>query len=168
MVAEHQHDATMVVARRSSEEEQTNMEIDTAARRRRSEEERWYGAEKVTYDVYTTLGVLRGYYEADDRGHEAAGEYQWDDRSGGDADKDVQGEAISKYSWSDGKKTVSIYIELDGLDDVAEEAFRAGGWRYRRFHHHRFGCWQAEDVQDSRVSRTRSLASRLHRRRESN
>ena len=110
MVAEHPHDDTLVVARRSSEEE------------------RWYGAEKVTYgidDVYTTLGVLRGYYEADGRGHEAADEYQWDDRSGGDADKDVQGEAISKYSWSDGKKTVSIYIELDGLDDVAEDAFRA-------------------------------------------
>jgi len=55
----------------------------------------------------------------------AAGKYQWDDRTGGDADKDVQGEAISKYSWSDGKKTVSIYIELDGLDDVAEDAFKA-------------------------------------------
>ena len=55
----------------------------------------------------------------------AAGKYQWDDRSGGDADKDVKGEAISKYSWSDGKKTVSIYIELHGLDDVAEAAFKA-------------------------------------------
>ena len=64
--------------------------------------------------------------QADDRVQEAAGEYQWDDRSGGDADKDVQGEATSKYSWSDEKKTVSIYIELDGLDDVVEEAFRAG------------------------------------------
>ena len=128
MVAEHPRDAAMVVAQRSSEEEQAGMEIDTAARRRCSEEERWYGAEKVTYgieNVHTTLGVLRGYYEADDRRHEAADEYQWDDRSGGDADKDVQGEVISKYSWSDGKKTVSIYIELDGLDDVAEDAFRA-------------------------------------------
>ena len=118
----------MVVTQRSSEEEQASVEIDTAARRRRSEEERWYGAEKVTYaidDVYTTLGVLRGYYEAHDRVHEAAGKYRWDDRSGGDADKDVQGEAISKFSWSDGKKTVSIYIELDSSDDVAEDAFRA-------------------------------------------
>ena len=35
-----------------------------------------------------------------------AGKYQWDDRPGGDADKDVQGEAITKYSWSDGKNTV--------------------------------------------------------------
>merc|ERR1712129_672016 len=43
--------------------------------------------------------------------------YQWD------ADKDVQGEAISKYSWSDGKKTVSIYIELEGLDDLADDDF---------------------------------------------
>ena len=92
----------------------------------RSEEERWYGAE--TYgidDVYTTLGVLRGYFDAGDGGHEADGEYRWDDRSGGDADEDVQGEVISKHSWSGGKKTVSIYIELDGLDDVAENAFRA-------------------------------------------
>ena len=33
-----------------------------------------------------------------------ASEHQWDDRSGGDADKDVQGE----YCWSEGKKMVSI------------------------------------------------------------
>ena len=37
-----------------------------------------------------------------------ASEHQWDDRSGGDADKDVQGEAITTYCWSEGKKTVSI------------------------------------------------------------
>merc|ERR1712137_1291156 len=37
-------------------------------------------------------------------------------------DKDLQGEAINKYSWSDGKKAVSVYIELDGLDDVADDA----------------------------------------------
>ena len=30
-------------------------------------------------------------------------EHQQDDRSGGDADKDVQVEAITKYSWSEGK-----------------------------------------------------------------
>ena len=34
----------------------------------------------------------------------AAGMYQWEDRSGGDADKDVQGEDISKDSWSDGRR----------------------------------------------------------------
>merc|ERR1712066_338980 len=33
------------------------------------------------------------------------------------------GDAITKYSWSDGKKQVSIYIELEGLDDLAEDAF---------------------------------------------
>ena len=32
-----------------------------------------------------------------------APEHQWDDRSGGDADKDVQGEAITKYCWSEGR-----------------------------------------------------------------
>ena len=43
----------------------------------------------------------------------------------GNADKDVQGEVLSKYSSSDGKKTLSICNELDGLDDVAEAAFKA-------------------------------------------
>ena len=32
------------------------------------------------------------------------GKYQWDDRPGGDADKDVQGEAVTEYCWSEGKK----------------------------------------------------------------
>ena len=41
-----------------------------------------------------------------------AGKYQWDDRPGGDADKDVQGEAITKYCWSEGRNTVSIHLEL--------------------------------------------------------
>ena len=52
-------------------------------------------------------------------------EHQQDDRSGGDADKDVQGEAVTKCSWSEGKNAVSIYLELDGLDDVTEGAFKA-------------------------------------------
>ena len=46
-----------------------------------------------------------------------APEHQWVDRSSGDADEDVQGEAIDKYCWSEGKNTVNIYLELDGLDD---------------------------------------------------
>ena len=54
-----------------------------------------------------------------------APKHQWDDRSGGDADKDVQGKAITKYSWSEGKNAVNIYLELDGLDDVTEDAFKA-------------------------------------------
>ena len=53
-----------------------------------------------------------------------APEHQWDDRSGGDADKDVQGEAFTKYSWSEGKNAVSIYLELDGLDDVTDDALK--------------------------------------------
>ena len=43
---------------------------------------------------------------------------------GGDADNDVQGEAITKYCCSEGKNTVSIYLELDGVDDVADDAFK--------------------------------------------
>eukprot|EP00418_Pyrodinium_bahamense_P059053 CAMPEP_0179174554 /NCGR_PEP_ID=MMETSP0796-20121207/86181_1 /TAXON_ID=73915 /ORGANISM="Pyrodinium bahamense, Strain pbaha01" /LENGTH=238 /DNA_ID=CAMNT_0020877851 /DNA_START=67 /DNA_END=783 /DNA_ORIENTATION=+ len=50
----------------------------------------------------------------------AAGKYNWDENA-----KKVEvemGEAITKYSWADGKKRVSIYIEMDGLDDVADDA----------------------------------------------
>ena len=45
------------------------------------------------------------------------GKYQ----QNGDADKEVQSETIIKYCWSEGKNTVSIYIELDGLDDVSDD-----------------------------------------------
>ena len=38
---------------------------------------------------------------------------------------DVQGEAINKNSLSEGKNAVNIYLELDGLDDVTEDAFKA-------------------------------------------
>ena len=48
-----------------------------------------------------------------------------DDRPGGDADKDVQGEAITKYCLSEGTNAARIYLELDGLDDVTEDAFKA-------------------------------------------
>ncbi len=34
-------------------------------------------------------------------------------------------EAITKYSWSDGKNNVRIYIALDGLDDVSADALKA-------------------------------------------
>jgi len=37
----------------------------------------------------------------------------------------LAGELISKYAWSDGKKAVSIYVELDGLDDVPDDALKA-------------------------------------------
>ncbi|CAK9045779.1 unnamed protein product [Durusdinium trenchii] len=57
------------------------------------------------------------------------GKYQWDDKkkSNTDADKDMSsaGDAITKYSWGDGKKQVSIYIELDGLDDCTDDMFQA-------------------------------------------
>ena len=47
----------------------------------------------------------------------AAGKYQWDDRSGRDDDKDVKGEAISKYNWSNGKKMMTKREELrDRMD----------------------------------------------------
>ena len=49
----------------------------------------------------------------------AAGKYQCDDRSGGDADKDVQGKAISKYIWSNGKKMMTKREELKDRMDKA-------------------------------------------------
>ena len=103
MVAEHPLNAVAGVTQKRSEEEQKGDDGDAC----------------------TARGVLRGYYEADDGVHEVAGKYWWDDRSGDDADKNIQGEAVGRYSWSDGKKTVSIYIELGVLDDVAEDEFRA-------------------------------------------
>ena len=54
-----------------------------------------------------------------------APEHQQDVRSGWDADKDGQGEAITKNSWSEGKNAVNMYLELDCLDDVTEDAFKA-------------------------------------------
>ena len=53
------------------------------------------------------------------------GKYQWDDRTGSDADHDVQGEASNKHSWTDGKKTVNIYTELDELIATSERAANA-------------------------------------------
>eukprot|EP00933_Yihiella_yeosuensis_P048638 TRINITY_DN4492_c0_g2_i2.p1 TRINITY_DN4492_c0_g2~~TRINITY_DN4492_c0_g2_i2.p1 ORF type:complete len:212 (+),score=76.31 TRINITY_DN4492_c0_g2_i2:69-638(+) len=72
------------------------------------EEKKAEEAPKETYD-----GVVQG-------------KYQWDNDTAGkkSADDDAS-QAITKYSWSDGKKTVSIYVELDGLDDVAEDALKA-------------------------------------------
>ena len=51
-----------------------------------------------------------------------AGKYPWDDRPGGDADQDVQGEAITKCCWSEGKKTVCICTQqIFKLIDLAHE-----------------------------------------------
>eukprot|EP00419_Tripos_fusus_P026784 CAMPEP_0172725098 /NCGR_PEP_ID=MMETSP1074-20121228/87591_1 /TAXON_ID=2916 /ORGANISM="Ceratium fusus, Strain PA161109" /LENGTH=184 /DNA_ID=CAMNT_0013551797 /DNA_START=57 /DNA_END=611 /DNA_ORIENTATION=- len=52
-----------------------------------------------------------------------SGKYQWDKHGPGkkDADVDMAGEAITKYAWSDGKTTVSVYVELPGLDDIPED-----------------------------------------------
>ena len=40
-------------------------------------------------------------------------EHHQDDRSGGDADKDVLGEAITNHCWSGGKKMISICFQFD-------------------------------------------------------
>lgn len=49
------------------------------------------------------------------------GKYAW---TGDDKPKDAEataGAEITKYSYSDGKKSVSVYVELDGLDDVPDD-----------------------------------------------
>merc|ERR1712157_374322 len=50
----------------------------------------------------------------------AAGKYTWDDSEASGA-ADNLGDSISKYSWADGKKTVSVYVELDDLDAVPDD-----------------------------------------------
>ena len=65
-------------------------------------------------------------------------EHQQDDRSGGDADKD--GEAITKYSWSEGKNVVNMYLELDGLDDPCVSDHRFSRGQAADFHAHWLGA----------------------------
>mmetsp|Transcript_58402 Transcript_58402/g.125492 ORF Transcript_58402/g.125492 Transcript_58402/m.125492 type:complete len:144 (-) Transcript_58402:98-529(-) len=53
----------------------------------------------------------------------AAGKYDWfDDTIGVAAAAPVVSETITQYSWTDGDGVVSIYIQLDGLDDVSDHA----------------------------------------------
>mmetsp|Transcript_41975 Transcript_41975/g.110897 ORF Transcript_41975/g.110897 Transcript_41975/m.110897 type:complete len:159 (-) Transcript_41975:30-506(-) len=53
----------------------------------------------------------------------AKGKYEWTDTSNKkDADADIAGFLITKYSWSDGKKAVSVYVAMDGLDAVPDGA----------------------------------------------
>merc|ERR1719150_1246806 len=53
------------------------------------------------------------------------GKYNWDKDTPNQKDADLAGEAITKYSWSDGKKVVSIYIEMEGLDAVPDDDLKA-------------------------------------------
>ena len=89
----------------------------------------------------------------------------WDDRSGGDADKNVQGEAITNYSWSEGKNAVSIYIELDGLDDVTDDAFKVESGK-TMFLLPSLQSRASSEFSSSLASRTKSQASKLPRRKE--
>eukprot|EP00930_Biecheleria_cincta_P097511 TRINITY_DN89210_c0_g1_i1.p1 TRINITY_DN89210_c0_g1~~TRINITY_DN89210_c0_g1_i1.p1 ORF type:complete len:158 (-),score=35.49 TRINITY_DN89210_c0_g1_i1:148-621(-) len=50
----------------------------------------------------------------------AAGKYKWD-HPVNTAAEPLQEPVINDYSWSDGKKTVTIYVTLPGLDDVHDE-----------------------------------------------
>jgi len=52
-----------------------------------------------------------------------SGKYKWDSNaaSNRDADADNQTATITKYAWDDSRKAVNIHVELDGLDDVADD-----------------------------------------------
>ena len=52
-------------------------------------------------------------------------EHEWDDRTGSDADHDVQDVPSQKHRWTDDKNTVNIYIELDELIATSERAMNA-------------------------------------------
>uniref|UniRef100_A0A7S4QSG0 CS domain-containing protein n=1 Tax=Alexandrium monilatum TaxID=311494 RepID=A0A7S4QSG0_9DINO len=59
-----------------------------------------------------------------------AGKYAWG--GGGEvarrsADAEIAGEAITQYGWADGKMTVSVYVELPGLDAVPDEQISCEG-----------------------------------------
>ena len=54
---------------------------------------------------------------------------------------------IPKYCWSEGKNTVSVYLELDGLDDVADDAFKVEFDKDQCFSYHRFSRGQAANFQ---------------------
>ena len=73
------------------------------------------------------------------------GKYQWDDRTGSDADQDVPGEAFNKHSFSAGKKTVSIYAEIDELIATSEGERRtlgSGATSRRSAWIDRGACWK--------------------------
>mmetsp|Transcript_34438 Transcript_34438/g.67938 ORF Transcript_34438/g.67938 Transcript_34438/m.67938 type:complete len:207 (-) Transcript_34438:120-740(-) len=85
-------------------EEETKPVEEVAAEEPKGEEKAEEAPKPETYD-----GVVTG-------------KYQWDKEGPGKKDADdMAGQAITKYAWSDGKKTVSVYVELPGLDDVPED-----------------------------------------------
>ena len=49
-------------------------------------------------------------------------EHQWEDRTGSDADHDVQDVPFNKHRWTDDKNTVSIHAELDEMIATSERA----------------------------------------------
>jgi len=51
------------------------------------------------------------------------GKYDWDETlPAAKAPADELGAKIVDYAWSDGKKKVSVYVTLDGLDDLPDDA----------------------------------------------
>mmetsp|Transcript_666 Transcript_666/g.850 ORF Transcript_666/g.850 Transcript_666/m.850 type:complete len:200 (-) Transcript_666:62-661(-) len=54
------------------------------------------------------------------------GKYAWSEATTNEiASPDALGTTIVDYAWSDGKKKVSVYVTLDGLDAIESEAITA-------------------------------------------
>jgi hypothetical protein len=53
------------------------------------------------------------------------GKYNWNGKktSKVSSNDGILGDNIPAYSWSDGKKKVSVYVTLDGFDDLPDDAF---------------------------------------------
>mmetsp|Transcript_20162 Transcript_20162/g.29929 ORF Transcript_20162/g.29929 Transcript_20162/m.29929 type:complete len:223 (+) Transcript_20162:105-773(+) len=49
------------------------------------------------------------------------GKYQWSGKQENKKAESILGDEIKDYAWSDGKKKVSIYVTVPGLDDLQDE-----------------------------------------------
>lgn len=102
-------------------------EVQTLQARKRELENRIAAAEEPQADCSQDAAVVSAKtscYEGS-----ASGKYQWADsnKDSKPADDIQVGDAIRKYSFADGKRAVSVYVELDGLDAVSDDALKANG-----------------------------------------
>merc|ERR1712187_721988 len=51
----------------------------------------------------------------------AKGKYQWDEAGSKKAEDGAFGAKICDYGWADGKKRVSVYVEIKGIDELPDD-----------------------------------------------
>merc|ERR1712187_593238 len=49
------------------------------------------------------------------------GKYQWDEAGSKKAEDGAFGAKICDYGWADGKKRVSVYVEIKGIDELPDD-----------------------------------------------